>query len=110
MDLPEAQGSRHARESKSGIPKIFLLVKSGILEILMEEFGILGFGILNPWRGIQNLGLSCIPYMGRQGNSLTPNARRNWNSLMTLYLYFGSVIRNEYGSRGYISKVRLGKA
>ena len=46
MDLPEAQGSRHARESKSGIPEIVLPVKSGILEIL------------NPRRGIQNAGLS----------------------------------------------------
>ena len=54
MDLPEAQGSCHASESKSGIPKIFLLVLSGILEILMEEFGILGFGILYPRRRIQN--------------------------------------------------------
>ena len=58
MDLPEAQGSRHARESKSGIPEIVLPVEFGILEILMEEFGILGFGIRNPWRGIQNTGLS----------------------------------------------------
>ena len=58
MDLPEAQGSRHARESKSGIPEIVLPVESGILEILVEEFGILGFGIRNPRRGIQNAGLS----------------------------------------------------
>ena len=63
-DLPEAQGSRHARESKSGIPEIFLLVESGILEILMEEFGILSFGILNPRRRIQNPGLSCITLHG----------------------------------------------
>ena len=63
MDLPDAQGSRHARENqdKSGIYEIFLLVESGILEILMEEFEILGFGILNPRRRIQNPGLSWIP-------------------------------------------------
>ena len=65
MDLPEAQGSlRHARESKSGIPEIFLLLESGILEILIEEFGILGFEIRNPRHGIQNLGPSWIPLHG----------------------------------------------
>ena len=73
--MPEAQGSpRHARESKSGSPEIFLLVESGILEILIEEFGILGFEIRNPRHGIQNLGLSWIPYMRRQGDALTPDA------------------------------------
>ena len=64
MDLPEAQGSRHARESTSGIPEIFKFVHPGILEILMEEFGILGFGIRNPRSGIQNPGLSRIPLYG----------------------------------------------
>ena len=39
MDLPETQSSRHARESKSGIPENCLLIESEILEILMEEFG-----------------------------------------------------------------------
>ena len=63
--MPEAQGSpRHARESKSGSPEIFLLVESAILEILIEEFGILGFEIRNPRHGIQNLGLSWIPLHG----------------------------------------------
>ena len=38
-DLPRAQGSGYARESKSGIPEIFLLMVSGILEILLVEFG-----------------------------------------------------------------------
>ena len=37
---------------------IILLAQSGILEILMEEFGILSLGIRNPLRGIQNPGLS----------------------------------------------------
>ena len=87
--MPEAQGSRHARESKSGIPENFLLVESGILEILMEEVGILGFGILNPRRIIQNLGLSCIPL--HLGNKVmcSPHmpGRRNWNSLMTLFIW-----------------------
>ena len=64
MDLPEAQGSRHAKESKSGILEIVLPVESGILDILMEEFGILGFGIRNPRHGIQNPGLSRIPLYG----------------------------------------------
>ena len=30
-----------------------------------------------------------FPYMGRQGDALTTNARRNWNSLMTLFYSFG---------------------
>ena len=64
MDLPEVQGSRHARESKSGIPEIFLFVESGILEILMQEFWILRFGIRNPRRRIQYPGLSWIPLHG----------------------------------------------
>ena len=38
-DLPRAQGSGYAREYKSGIPEIFLLMVSGILEILLVEFG-----------------------------------------------------------------------
>ena len=38
-DLPRAQGSGYARESKSGIPEISLLMVSGILEILLVEFG-----------------------------------------------------------------------
>ena len=65
MDLPEAQGSpRHAREPKFGSIEIYLLVESGILEILIEEFGILGFGIRNPRHEIQNPGLSRIPLRG----------------------------------------------
>ena len=30
-----------------------------------------------------------FPYMGRQGDALTTDARRNWNSLMTLFYLFG---------------------
>ena len=109
MDLPEAQGSRHARESKSGIPEIVLPVEFGILEILMEEFGILGFGIRNPWRGIQNTGLSWIPLFRATRRALTTDARRNWNSLMTYFIYLGSVISNEDGSRRDNNKVSTGK-
>ena len=29
-----------------------------------------------------------FPYMGRQGDALTADARRNWNSLMTLFYLF----------------------
>ena len=87
--MPEAQGSRYARESKSGIQEIFLLVESGILDILMEEFGILGFGIRK--YGVESRIRDCLefPYMGRQGDALTTDARRNWNSLMTLFYLFG---------------------
>ena len=42
--------------------------------------------------------------MGRQGDALTADARRNWNSLMTLFTYLGSVISDEDGSRGDILK------
>ena len=37
--------------------------------------------------------------MGRQGDALTPDIRRNWNSLMTFifFIYFGTVISNEDG-------------
>ena len=38
------------KESKYGIPEIFSLIESGILEILLVEFGILGFGIQNSSR------------------------------------------------------------
>ena len=38
-----------------------------------------------------------------QGDALTTDARRNWNSLMTLFfLYLGGVISDEDGSRGDI--------
>ena len=45
-----------------------------------------------------------FPYMGRQGDALTTDARRNWNSLMTLLYLFGSVISDKDGSRGDILK------
>ena len=63
MDLPEAQAPppphpppppRHARESKSGSPEIFLLVESGRLENFGRE---IRNGILDP-------GLSWIPLHG----------------------------------------------
>ena len=44
------------KEPKSGIPEIFLLIESGILEILLVEFGVLGFGIQNIAQGIRNEG------------------------------------------------------
>ena len=44
------------KELKSGIPEIFLLIESGILEILLVEFGVLGFGIQNIAQGIRNEG------------------------------------------------------
>ena len=91
MDLPEAQGSCHASESKSGIPKIFLLVLSGILEILMEEFGILGFGILYPRRRIQNPGLSCIPLHGVTRRCFHPRCPAKLEFIDD-FIYLGSVI------------------
>ena len=86
--------------------KLFCLLN---LEILMEEFGILGFGIRNPWRGIQNPGLSWIPLFRATRRALTTDARRNWNSLMTYFIYLGSVISNEDGSRRDNNKVSPGK-
>ena len=50
-----------------------------------------------------------FPYMGRQGDALTTDARRNWNSLMTYFIYLGSVISNEDGSRRDNNKVSPGK-
>ena len=50
-----------------------------------------------------------FPYMGRQGDALTTDARRNRNSLMTYFIYLGSVISNEDGSRRDNNKVRPGK-
>ena len=94
MDLPGAQGSRRAREPKSGI-----------LEFLMEEFGIMGFGIRNPKRRIQNPGLCCIPLNeATEKAMISPQISWNWNSLMTLYLCLGSVISNEGGFRGDVNK------
>ena len=95
MDLPEAQGSRHTRESKSGIPEIVLSVESGILETLIGEFGILGFGMRNPRRGIQNTRLFCFPLYGATSRCSHTSTR--------------SVISNEDGSRGDINKVKPGK-
>ena len=106
MDLPEAQGSRHARkkQGKSRIQEIFLLVESGILEILMEEFGILGFGIQNPRRRI----LSLIPLHGATKRCSHPRCPAKLEFIDD-FIYLGSVISNEDGSRGDITKVRLGK-
>ena len=55
----------------------------------MGEFGILGFGIRNP-RRVESRIRDCLkfPYMGRQGDALTTDARQNWNSLMTLFYLF----------------------
>lgn len=69
MDLPEAQVSpRHARESKSGSPEIFLLVELAQdgLDIVIEEFGMES--------GIKDC--PGFPYMRRQGDAFTPDAAR----------------------------------
>ena len=107
MDLPEAQGSRHASESKSGIPEIVLPVESGILETLMGEFGILELAGIH---GVESRIQDCFvfPYMGRQVDALTPDARRNWNSLMTLFIC-AALLAMKMASRGDINKVRPGK-
>ena len=77
----------------------------GIMEFFMAVFGILGFGIGNPKRRIQNPGLSCIPLKGATEKAmLSPQISRNWNSLMTLYLYLVSVISNDSGFRGDVNK------
>ena len=56
--------------------------------------------------GVESRIRDCLefPYMGRQGDALTTDARRNWNSLMTLLYLFGSVISDKDGSRGDILK------
>ena len=106
MELPEAQGLRHAMESKSRIPEIFLFVESGILEILMQEYWILGFEIRNPRRRIQYPGLSCIPLHGATRQCTHPTCPA---VIIDDFIYLGSVISNEDGSRGDINKVWLGK-
>ena len=66
-------------------------------------FGILGFGMRNIAQGIRNATNDWNPaihgveskiqdclvfiYMGRQDDALTSDARRNWNSLMTLFIW-----------------------
>ena len=79
--------------------------ESGIVEFLMEGFGILGFRMRNPRHRIQNPGLSCIPLNeATEKAMLSPQITRNWNSLMTLYLYLGSRISSEGGFRGDVDK------
>ena len=72
MDLPEAQGSRHSGKGiQSRIPETFLLVESGIFEILMEEFR--DCGLCNPGiQGVEPRIQDCLgfPYIGRQGDAL----------------------------------------
>ena len=48
----------------------------------------LTIGIGDPRRGIQNPGLSWIPLHGGQGNALSLDIQRNWNSLMTFIFLF----------------------
>ena len=79
--------------------------ESGILEFFMEEFGILGFGIRNPKRRIQNPGLSWIPLNeATEKATLSSQISRNWNSLMTLYLCLGSVNSSEGGFQRDVNK------
>ena len=101
-------GIRFARESKSGIPEIFLLMVSGILEILLVEFdpGLLNpecssrisgmpltIGIGDPRRGIQNPGLSWIPLHGATRRCSHPRYPAKLEFIDDL----GSVISNEDG-------------
>ena len=79
--------------------------ESGILEFLMAELGILGFGVRNQWGIIQNPGLSCIPLNGATEKAmLLPQISRNWNLLTTLYLYLGSVIITEGVFQGDVNE------
>ena len=71
----------------------------------MEEFGILGFGIGNPRRGIQNPGLFCIPLYG----AIRLCSHSRCSAKLHDFIYLGSVISNENGSRGDINKVSPGK-
>ena len=71
----------------------------------MEEFGILGFGIGNPRRVIQNQGLFCIPLYGAIRLCSNPSCSAKLHD----FIYLGSVISNENGYGGHINKVSPGK-
>ena len=72
--------------------KFFCLLTAGILEILMEEFGILGFGIPNLRRGNQNLGLSCIPLYGAIRRCSHPRCSLIWAALLAMKMVLGEIL------------------
>ena len=67
--------------------KSFLLVESWKFWWTNSGSWALESGI----HGVESRIRDCLefPYMGRQGDALTTDARRNWNSLMTLFYLFG---------------------
>ena len=102
--MPRAQCSRHARNPNPESRKfLFCLwnLKSWKL------FGILGFGIrhiaqgiwnaTNDWNpaihGVESKIQDCLVfiYMGRLDDALTSDSGRNWNSLMTLFIWAASL-------------------
>ena len=80
------------------------------MEILIEEFGILGFGIRNPRHEIQNPGLPGFPYMGREGDALTPDATKLEFINDFIYLGLAAPVEMKMALRADVNKVRLGKA
>jgi len=90
--------------------------ESGILEVLVEEFGILGFGIRNPRLRIQNPGLSCIPLNGATEKAmLSPQISRNWNSLifgqryLAMKVAFGETLISRGTQRQFSVKYLFGE-
>ena len=85
VDLPEDQGSRHARESKSGIRN------RGIF-----DGGIRDPGLRNSESGVESRihwGLFCIPLNGATKKAmLSPQITRNWNSFWLCIFIWAAVL------------------
>ena len=66
----------------------------------MEEFGILGFGILNPRHRIQNPGLSSIPLHGVTWGNKAMLSPQMLEFIDDNYLFGQRYLSNEDGSWG----------
>ena len=73
----------------------------GIMEFFMAVFGILGFGIGNPKRRIQNPGLSCIPLKGATEKAMLSPQKTGihwwlcifiWSALLAMIVAFGETL------------------
>ena len=101
MDLPEAQGSPQMRgKPNPEALKYFCLWNLDGLEILIEEFRM------------ESRIQDCpgFPYMGRQGNALTPDATRLEFIDDFIHLGLAALLAMKMALRADINKVRLGKA
>ena len=114
MDLPEAQGSCHARESKSGIRNL------GIF-----DGGIRDPGLWNsePRRRTQNLGLSSVLYSlkwgDREGDALTTDFKKLvfiddfasllfWTALLAMKVAFEETLISRGTQRQFTVKLLFG--